>query len=126
MAIKIKRIYENKTDDDGKRVLVDRIWPRGVSKSEAELDEWIKDVAPSTELRKWFNHDEEKFKMFAEKYKKELQSNKKRKEAYDELVYQASSKKVTLLYAAKNEKYNHVILLKDWIKEDISNIGMKT
>ncbi|SDH75866.1 DUF488 domain-containing protein [Alteribacillus bidgolensis] len=126
MTIKIKRIYENKADDDGKRVFVDRIWPRGVSKSQAALDEWIKDVAPSTELRKWFNHKEEKFKLFAEKYKKELQSNKKRKEAYDELVHQASSKKVTLLYAAKNEKYNHAVLLKDWIKEDISNIGMKT
>ncbi|MFB4165422.1 DUF488 domain-containing protein [Alteribacillus sp. JSM 102045] len=119
MAVVIKRIYENNSKEDGKRVLVDRIWPRGISKEQAALDDWVKEAAPSSELRKWFNHDKEKYELFAKKYKNELQSNNKSKEAYNELVNLAFCGKVTLLYASKNETYNHAVLLRDWINDDI-------
>lgn len=70
--IKIKRIYDPATDDDGKRILIDRLWPRGLKKDDAKIDEWIKDIAPSDELRKWFSHDPSKWDDFRKKYKKEL------------------------------------------------------
>ena len=71
-TVRVKRVYEEATDDDGTRVLVDRVWPRGVSKDEAHLDRWAKDVAPSTELRKWYGHDPAKFEEFARRYRAEL------------------------------------------------------
>ena len=72
MAVKIKRVYEPAANTDGYRILIDRLWPRGLSKERAQVDKWLKEVAPSTELRKWFNHDPEKWEAFREKYHKEL------------------------------------------------------
>lgn len=108
MAVKIKRIYEEASKDDGCRVLVDRLWPRGVSKEKAHLDLWFKEVAPSSELREWFGHDPAKMTEFAHKYEHELQHNP----AFAELKKIAKEhSSVTLLYGAKDEKINHAIVL---------------
>lgn len=108
----IKRIYENPDDDDGYRVLVDRLWPRGISKEKARLDDWLKDIAPSTELRKWFDHDPDKFDEFSDRYTTELTQ---KKEKIDRLHKIAEKQKVTLLYAARDEAYNHAIVLKEFL-----------
>jgi uncharacterized protein YeaO (DUF488 family) len=113
MEIKTKRIYEDASKNDGYRVLVDRIWPRGVSKEDAKLDEWMKEIAPSTELRKWFDHKEERFKEFSEKYKKELEKNS---DLIDGLLSKASKKRLTLLFGAKNENYNQAVVLKQFLE----------
>jgi len=112
MDIHIKRIYENADPSDGKRILVDRLWSRGISKENAHLDLWLKDVAPSTELRKWFHtampdHWEE----FKQRYLEELETNP----AVKELHEIASKHKVTLLYSAKDVENNHAIILKEYL-----------
>lgn len=106
---KIKRIYDAPSHDDGYRVLVDRLWPRGVSKGAAKIDEWNKEIAPSPELRKWFNHKEERFKEFEQKYREEL---KDKKEELDKLKKTAKNKTVCLLYAARNHEMNQAVVLK--------------
>ena len=109
--IERKRIYEPYNKKDGYRVLVDRLWPRGVSKEKAHLDVWLKDIAPSTELRKWFNHDPKKWADFKKKYQVEL---KKNKEAV--LTLKQAKKKhsiITLLYGAKDEMHNEAVVIKD-------------
>lgn len=106
----IKRIYEEASDADGYRILIDRVWPRGISKEKAKLDEWIKDIAPSTELRKWFNHKEERFKEFAAKYKKELSESNSELQHIKRI---SKKQQVCLLYGAKNEKYNQAVVLKE-------------
>ncbi|WP_163514253.1 DUF488 domain-containing protein [Gelidibacter japonicus] len=108
-TIQIKRVYDASSKSDGYRVLVDRIWPRGISKEEANLDEWNKDLAPSTELRKWFDHDPEKFDDFSNKYKKEL---KDRADVLKQLFQRARDQKVTLLYGAKDTEHNQAVVLK--------------
>ncbi|WP_261131263.1 DUF488 domain-containing protein [Bacillus sp. Marseille-Q3570] len=115
MAIQLKRIYESKTENDGKRILVDRIWPRGVSKEEADLDEWLKEAAPSPDLRKWFGHDPDRFKEFKEKYEKELDNDEEKQKAVEKLRSFMKDGKVTLLYAAKDQKHNHAVVLKDYL-----------
>ncbi|KAA3641438.1 MAG: DUF488 domain-containing protein [Proteobacteria bacterium] len=107
--IVIKRIYEDAANRDGHRVLVDRLWPRGVSKDVAKLDDWCKDLAPSDDLRKWFDHDPDKFEEFAQKYKKELQGCEAK---LDELLDIAKNKRVTLLYGAKDEQHNQAVVLR--------------
>lgn len=106
--ITIKRIYEKPSENDGYRILVDRIWPRGVSRINAKLDEWNKTVAPSEALRKWFNHQEEKFEEFSLRYQKELL--KAEKDLY-RIIDIAKDKKVCLVYGAKNEKFNQAVVL---------------
>ncbi|HYW35014.1 MAG TPA: DUF488 domain-containing protein [Balneolaceae bacterium] len=114
LAVRVKRIYEEASSSDGYRVLVDRIWPRGVSKEEAKLDEWLKEIAPSTKLRKWFNHDPEKFEEFKRRYKKELRDQKK---LLDQLAEKAADQPVTLLFGARDEKHNQAIVLKEVLEE---------
>ncbi len=109
-AIAIKRIYDKPSDKDGYRVLVDRLWPRGVSKIIAHLDEWNKDIAPSTELRKWFDHKAERFDEFANLYQEELMTKKKE---LNRLRTIAKTKSVTLLYGAKDPEINHAAILRD-------------
>lgn len=109
-SIRIKRMYEEAHDQDGYRILVDKIWPRGISKEEARLDDWKKDIAPSDGLRKWFDHDPDKFDEFSEKYRKEL---KDKKEILDGIRKIAKEHRVTLLYATQDEKYNQAIVLKE-------------
>lgn len=116
--LKIKRIYEEPSDDDGIRIFVDRLWSRGVTKEQAHLDYWFKDIAPSSELRKWFNHEPEKFAEFAKKYKEELKYN-------DEDVAKIKSflknNNVTLIYAAKSPTINHAIVLKNYLEASVNN-----
>lgn len=109
-TIKIKRIYEDPESADGYRILIDRLWPRGVSKEDAKLDEWNKELSPSTELRKWFDHTPERFEEFKKRYREELESHK---EELNRLYTLAKSNTVTLLYAAKNEKINNAVVLKE-------------
>lgn len=111
-TIQIKRVYDDPSESDGYRILVDRIWPRGVSKEEAKLDEWNKDLAPSTELRKWFDHDPDKFEDFSKEYEKELEYNTADlKNLHDK----AKNQTVTLLYGAKDTKCNQAVVLKEVI-----------
>jgi len=113
-VIKIKRVYEAQEKNDGYRVLVDRLWPRGMKKSDLSFDVWPKEKCPSSELRKTFAHNPAKFSEFKKYYKKELRSEEAKKEI--ELLAKLSSKKnVTLLYAAHDEKINHAIVLKEVI-----------
>jgi uncharacterized protein YeaO (DUF488 family) len=108
MPIHVKRIYEAKSSDDGYRVLVDRLWPRGIKKEEAHIDEWLKDVAPSPTLRKWFNHQTENWELFCKRYCSELQASA----AFAELKNLINKHKtVTLLYAAKDPQHNQAIVL---------------
>ncbi|MGN6195919.1 MAG: DUF488 domain-containing protein [Ginsengibacter sp.] len=111
MKIQIKRVYEKPDSKDGYRILVDRLWPRGLTKEKADLDLWLKDIAPSTELRKWFNHDPEKWKEFQKKYLKELKENQ---EAVNELKEHLKNGPVTLLYAAKDQEHNEAEVLKEY------------
>ncbi|UJS28108.1 DUF488 family protein [Macrococcoides canis] len=107
---KLARIYDEDIPK-GKRVLVDRVWPRGTSKEDAKLDEWLKDVAPSSDLRKWFNHDPDKFSDFKKKYKDELKDNDAVKKLKD------MKGTVVLLYGAKDEKHNHAVVLKEFMED---------
>ena len=109
MTIAIKRVYEESTPGDGARILVDRLWPRGVSKERAKLDLWLKDIAPSTALREWFGHDPEKWVEFQKKYKIELANNNEPVAELKKIVRQ--NKMVTLLYAAKDEEHNEAVVI---------------
>jgi uncharacterized protein YeaO (DUF488 family) len=107
--LKLKRIYEPYDKKDGYRVLVDRLWPRGVSKEKAHLDLWLKDIAPSTELRKWFNHDIKKWPDFKKRYRAELKGNKEIVLALKQIIKKHPT--MTLLYGAKDETHNEAIVL---------------
>ena len=109
-TIQLKRVYEDKSKDDGYRVFVDRLWPRGVSKEDAHFDEWMKELAPSTELRKWFDHKPERFEEFSKRYKKELAEQK---ELLDKLKELAKKRKVTLLFAAKDTEINNAVVIQE-------------
>ncbi|HET7361854.1 MAG TPA: DUF488 family protein [Salinimicrobium sp.] len=111
--IKTKRIYDEYAKKDGYRILVDRIWPRGVSKEDAKLDDWNKEIAPSDHLRKWFDHKEERFEEFKKRYKKELEDHH---DDLKEIKKVAKEKTVTLLYGAKDEKMNQAVVLQDVLK----------
>lgn len=107
--IATKRIYEPAADEDGFRVLVDRLWPRGVSKEKAAIDLWARDLAPSDDLRKWFRHDPSRWAEFEERYRAELAG---REDALRELVEAAGHKPMTLLYSARDEENNQALVLK--------------
>lgn len=110
MSIKIKRVYDNPVEEDGRRILVDRLWPRGLSKDRAGLDKWMKDIAPSDELRKWFGHRIERWEEFRKAYLEEL---KQHKDQLVELKSLARRGPVTLLFAAKDEEHNNAVVIKD-------------
>ena len=112
--LRIKRIYEEPSGGDGTRVLVDRLWPRGVSKEEAKIDRWEKDLAPTGELRKWFGHDPAKWEEFLRRYRAELVG---KEELLPQLRQEATDGTVTLLYAAKDEEHNNAVALKRYIEE---------
>jgi uncharacterized protein YeaO (DUF488 family) len=113
MDIRLKRAYTAAADEDGTRVLVDRLWPRGVSKEKARLDLWLKAIAPSTELRKWFNHDPAKWREFRQRYTQELEDNP---EAVKRLLDLADAGRVTLIYGAKDEMHNEAVVLKEYLE----------
>ena len=111
-TFKVKRIYEEASSSDGRRVLVDRLWPRGVSRESARIDDWLKDVAPSNELRKWFGHEPEKWAELKKRYREEL----KRKEAVlADLRVLGRKGAVTLLYGAKDTEHNQAVALKEFL-----------
>ncbi len=112
----LKRIYEDASSDDGYRVLVDRLWPRGISKERAALDEWLKEIAPSTALRKWFGHKPERYAEFKQRYKAELDD---KKDSLDHLCDIADKEKLTLLFGAKNETQNQAVVLKEVLEATV-------
>jgi uncharacterized protein YeaO (DUF488 family) len=113
--LQVKRVYEPAAPDDGARILVDRIWPRGVTKTEAALTLWFKDIAPSDSLRKWFGHDPERYAEFGRRYRKELDSNG---ESVAHMGAFLKEGRVTLLYAAHDPVHNHALVLADYIKKN--------
>lgn len=108
----IKRAYEDATAEDGYRVLVDRIWPRGCSKETVELDQWARDLAPSTVLRKWFGHDPKRWEVFQHRYRIELDTDEMQ-ERIRHLLAEAAGRSITLVYGAKDEEHNQAIVLRD-------------
>jgi uncharacterized protein YeaO (DUF488 family) len=112
--IKLKRAYETASKSDGFRILVDRLWPRGVSKAKAKLDVWVKEIAPSTELRKKFGHDPEKWHDFEKEYKRELRKNKETVQELRAIIKR--EKNVTFVYAARDEEHNEAVVLKAFIE----------
>jgi len=110
--IRIKRIYDIASQIDGIRIFVDRLWPRGMKKSEAIFDLWLKEIAPSPGLRKWFNHDMEKWDEFKNKYFEELSH---KQILINQILEIAKSSIITLLYSAKNEKCNHALALQEYL-----------
>ncbi|ADJ22875.1 protein of unknown function DUF488 [Hyphomicrobium denitrificans ATCC 51888] len=114
VQVQLKRIYEPPQKSDGYRVLVDRVWPRGLSKDAAQIDLWMKDIAPSTALRKWFNHDPARWVGFQEKYRAELHELG---DKLDELRARAKKEPVTLLYGAKDTEHNQAVVLRDVLAE---------
>ncbi len=115
MMLDIKRVYEPPESDDGIRILVDRLWPRGISKERAMLDKWIKDIAPSPELRTWFGHKTENFEDFAERYRIELETDPIKQTAVIDVLEMAKENKLTLVYAAKSLTVNHAAVLRDYL-----------
>jgi uncharacterized protein YeaO (DUF488 family) len=113
MSIAVKRVYESVSHSDGARVLVDRLWPRGLKKTEVALHEWLRDLAPSNELRKWFHAQPEQWLVFRKRYLKELASPEAEKDLQKLYTLAHKRKRVTLLYASKNEKRNNAVVLKD-------------
>lgn len=107
--IKLKRVYEVPGEKDGIRVLVDRLWPRGLTKERAAVEVWLKELAPSTELRKWFSHDPAKWKEFQVRYRKEL---REKKDHLEVLRQKSKHRTVTLLYGARDEEHNEAVVLK--------------
>jgi uncharacterized protein YeaO (DUF488 family) len=113
--IRLKRVYEVPSKEDGFRILVDRLWPRGLSKVKAKIDLWLKDIAPSDQLRKWFGHEVGKWKDFKKKYQTELNDNKDLLIKIKQL--EKEKRMVTILYSAKDEAHNNAIVLNDTLKK---------
>ena len=112
--VKIKRAYDPLSSDDGKRILVDRLWPRGIKKEDAAIDEWLKDIAPSTELRRWYSHDPAKWGEFKKRYKIEL---KDKIGIVDRLRQESKKRTITFLFSAKERELNNAVALKQFIEE---------
>ena len=110
MTIDLKRAYDPPATGDGRRILVDRVWPRGIAKDDLRIDAWLKDLAPSTELRKWFGHDPAKWDEFRKRYARELEQ---RSEALEELVEKARAGHVTLVFSAKDTEHNNAVALRE-------------
>ena len=113
MQIWLKRAYEEPGERDGTRILVDGIWPRGVSKEDLKIDLWLKEIAPSKDLRKWFGHDPEKWNEFRRRYFAELEE---RGEAVDVLLSKAREGRVTLVFGARDERHNNAVALKEYLE----------
>ena len=111
--VKIKRIYQEPDPADGRRILVDRLWPRGITKERARVDWWLKEIAPSDELRRWFGHDPSRWQEFGVRYRKELMAQSA---LLEELRALAARENITLLYAAKDQEHNNAVLLKELLE----------
>ena len=113
MTIQVKRVYETPDHEDGQRILVDRLWPRGVSKLKAQVHVWMKEIAPSTELRRWYGHDPEKWPEFKKRYHAELDENQA---GVDELMSHTAKGATTLLFGSKEEQLNNAFALKEYLE----------
>jgi uncharacterized protein YeaO (DUF488 family) len=117
--LKIKRVYQEAGGDDGYRILVDRLWPRGLAKEKASIDYWAKEISPSHAIRKSFKHEAGRFEDFKNAYTDELDTNQQAEEFLNLLGGKLRVGNVTLLFAAKNETINHAVVLKEWIEENL-------
>jgi uncharacterized protein YeaO (DUF488 family) len=116
--IQIKRAYEPASKTDGARFLVERLWPRGIKKEALSLDAWLKDVAPSTELRQWFQHDPAKWQEFRKRYSRELEDNP---EAWERLLSRGRRGRVTLVYSSHDEEHNNAVALKNFLEQKMKS-----
>jgi uncharacterized protein YeaO (DUF488 family) len=116
-VIEAKKIYGEPAQGDGFRILTDRLWPRGLRKDQVEVDLWMKEIAPSDELRKWFGHDPEKWKEFKRRYFKELDN---KKDLVDQILDKSKRRKVVLLYGAKEKRFNNAVALKEYVETRIT------
>jgi len=114
VQIRLKRVYDEPSKQDGTRILVDRLWPRGLKKEDARIDHWLRDIAPSAELRKSFGHDPEKWGQFRRRYFDELERNRA---TIDDLARIAGRGRVTLVYTARDERYNNAVALKEYLQQ---------
>ena len=112
MKLKLKRAYDEPSESDGLRILVDRLWPRGLTKEKARVDLWLKEIAPTTELRTWFGHDPARWPEFQERYRRELKAND---EQVQLLKHELNKRSVTLVYGAKDEEHNAALVLKEFV-----------
>jgi uncharacterized protein YeaO (DUF488 family) len=117
MDIPLKRVYEEPSESDGTRILVDRLWPRGLTKEKAKVDVWLKDLAPTTELRKWFNHEPSKWTEFKKRYWDEISNNT---DALSTFKKYLADGKVTIVYGAKDEKHNDAVVIKQYLDKKAS------
>jgi len=118
-AITLKRVYQKADAEDGARFLVERLWPRGMKKDSLQLTAWLKEAAPSTELRKWFNHDPSKWSQFRRRYFAELET---RLDALEPLMQAAANGKVTLVYSSHDEEHNNAVALKGFLESKVSRV----
>jgi len=116
MAVRIRRAYDPPLPEDGRRVLVERLWPRGMKKERLFINAWLKELAPSDELRRWFGHDPERWQEFQRRYRDELRDIPQRR-LLDELAQQALRRDVTLIYSSREEHFNNAVVLRDVIEE---------
>ncbi len=118
--LKIKRAYEKRAAADGRRILIDRLWPRGLTKAEAGIDEWLKDLAPSTALRQWFHHEDPNWEEFRKRYLEELSAPEK-KRLLEKIALEAKHSTVTLVYSARDTEHNDAIVLSELITKMMDN-----
>jgi uncharacterized protein YeaO (DUF488 family) len=121
--VRVKRVYDDAEPGDGYRVLIDHIWPRGISRERAQLDEWARGLAPSGELRKWFDHVPQRFEQFRARYRDELTD---RREQVEDLRRRARAGRVTLVYAARDREHNNAVVLAELLDEPQRNVGSPT
>lgn len=114
MTIKIKRIYQEPDVSDGFRILIDRLWPRGLTKEKAKVDLWMKEIAPSNELRQWFQHEPTRWNDFKDRYFKELE---RKQELIKIILEKSHAQTITLLFSAKNEEFNNAVALKEYLEK---------
>ncbi|WP_156025529.1 DUF488 domain-containing protein [Thermogemmatispora carboxidivorans] len=114
--VRLKRVYEEPLESDGTRVLVERLWPRGLSRERARIDLWLKDVAPSDELRRWFAHDPQKFPEFRRRYEQELRDQETARAALNRLLELAQRGPLTLVYSARDSEHNNAVVLRDLLE----------
>jgi uncharacterized protein YeaO (DUF488 family) len=114
MGFRLKRVYDNPAKADGRRVLVDRVWPRGLTKREVQIDDWLKEIAPTTRLRKWFGHDPARWTEFKKRYAAEL---KGQREQVEQLAQKAKKRTITLLFGAKDVEHNNAVALKEFLEK---------
>lgn len=119
--LKIKRAYEPAETSDGRRILIDRLWPRGVSKADARIDAWLKDLSPSTELREWFAHDQQKWEEFRKKYRQELSAPEKAR-LIEDIAQHARHNNVTLIFSAKDIEHNDALVLEELIQKSMVGV----